>query len=139
MATDGGGISRVVENSDGTVEGFEHFSEDQGLLRNGIMAIEEDQDETLWLSTRHGLSRFDPESGKVANFVEASGLPVSHFNTRASASDDRYVYFGSVEGLLSIEKGSLLIELIATTRFEDHDLTCVIGWFIKIYDVIMTS
>lgn len=110
VATDGGGISRVVENSDGTVEGFEHFGEDQGLLRNGIMAIEEDQDETLWLSTRHGLSRFDPESGKVANFVEASGLPVSHFNTRASASDDRYVYFGSVEGLLSIEKGSLLIE-----------------------------
>lgn len=110
VATDGGGIARVVEDESGQVQGFERFDESHGLLRNGVMAIEEDLDESFWLSTRHGVSRFHPGSGRVANFVAASGLPVSHFNTNASAADDRYIYFGSVEGLLSIEKGSLLIE-----------------------------
>ena len=31
------------------------------------------------------------------------------------------------------------IGLIATTRFEDLDLNCVIGWFKKIWDRLMTS
>ena len=31
------------------------------------------------------------------------------------------------------------IGLIATIRFEDLDLTCVIGWFKKFWDRLMTS
>ena len=31
------------------------------------------------------------------------------------------------------------IGLNPTTRFEDHDLNCALGWFRKISDVIMTS
>ena len=31
------------------------------------------------------------------------------------------------------------IGLIATTRFEDLDLNCVIGWFKKFWDRLMTS
>jgi ligand-binding sensor domain-containing protein/DNA-binding CsgD family transcriptional regulator len=108
VATDGGGINRVEQDEDGKVSSFEHFGQDEGLLNEGIMAIEEDVDESLWLSTRHGLSRINPATGQVINYVAESGLPTSHFNTNASAADEGLVYFGSVDGLLSIRKGSLL-------------------------------
>jgi signal transduction histidine kinase len=42
------------------------------------------------------------------NHVVQSGLPVSHFNTGASSADLGFVHFGSVEGLVSIPKGTLL-------------------------------
>jgi signal transduction histidine kinase len=42
------------------------------------------------------------------NYVRESGLPVTHFNTGASSSDFRWIYFGSVDGLLSIPRGSAM-------------------------------
>ena len=108
VGTDGGGLNRIIQNEDGVVTGFEHWGSDKGLLNDGIMAIEEDIDESLWLSTRHGLSRVNTMTGHVENFVSDSGLPTSHYNTNASAADSEYIYFGSVDGLLSFRKGSLL-------------------------------
>ena len=71
VATDGGGVHRVREDADGRVTGFERWGAARGLLNDGIMAIEEDDDGSLWLSTRHGLSRLDPATGRVANEVAA--------------------------------------------------------------------
>jgi DNA-binding CsgD family transcriptional regulator len=99
-----------MRNELGEVTGFTHWGTDQGLLNNGIMAIEEDMDESLWLSTRQGLSRFNPLTHQTINFVTESGLPVSHYNTNASGADEAYIYFGSADGLLSFKKGSLLEE-----------------------------
>ena len=59
--------------------GFRHWRSEDGLLNDGIMAIQEDLDESLWLSSRHGLSRLNPATGNVINFVAASGLPVNPF------------------------------------------------------------
>lgn len=108
VGTDGGGLHLVLTGTDGNVTGFRNWDRDDGLLNNRIMAIQEDLDESLWLSTREGLSRFNPATGDAFNYVAGAGLPVSHFNDNASASDGRYLYFGSTDGLLSIPKGSLL-------------------------------
>jgi len=110
VGTDGGGLNQALQDKSGKVTVFRHWRSEDGLLNDGIMAVQEDLDESLWLSTRHGLSRLNPATGNVINFVAASGLPVSHFNTNASSSDSRYIYFGSTGGLLSIPKGSLLTE-----------------------------
>jgi ligand-binding sensor domain-containing protein/DNA-binding CsgD family transcriptional regulator len=110
VGTDGGGVNQVVQDHNGRVTGFRHWRSEDGLLNDGIMAIEEDLDESLWLSSRQGLIRLNPATGNVINFVAASGLPVSHFNTNAASSDDRFIYFGSTGGLLIIPKGSLLAE-----------------------------
>lgn len=106
VATDGGGVSRVLEGADGAVSGFERWGRERGLLDDGIMSVESDDDGSLWLGTRHGLSRLDPASGRVVNEVAESGLPVSHFNTGASSSDAAFLYFGSVDGMLSIPRGT---------------------------------
>ncbi|MEJ2533944.1 MAG: two-component regulator propeller domain-containing protein, partial [Gammaproteobacteria bacterium] len=60
VATDGGGIHRVLFGDDGEVTGFEHWGTADGLVDDGVMAIQEDLDESLWLSTRVGLSRINP-------------------------------------------------------------------------------
>ena len=108
VATDGGGVHRVNEDADGRVVSIERWDVARGLLDNGIMAVESDDDGSLWLSTRHGISRLDPATGRVVNYVRESGLPVIHFNTGASSADFRWIYFGSVDGLLSIPRGSAM-------------------------------
>jgi len=107
VGTDGG-LNLMELDDSGRVTGFRQWGTQDGLLSDSIMGIEEDFDESLWLSTRHGLSRLNPATGTVVNHVAESGLPTSHFNAKASAADDRYIYFGSVDGLLVLEKGSLL-------------------------------
>jgi signal transduction histidine kinase len=92
-------------SDDGRVLGFDRWSTAEGLLSDGVMSAESDVDGTLWVATRRGLSRLDPASGHVVNHVPQSGLPVSHFNAGASAADERYLYFGSVAGLVSVPKG----------------------------------
>ena len=108
ITTSGGGLRRARIGDDGRVLGFDRWGAAEGLLSDGLMSIESDSDGSLWVASRKGLSRFDPASGRVVNHVPQSGLPVSHFNTGASAADERYVYFGSVQGLVSVPKGSPL-------------------------------
>jgi signal transduction histidine kinase/streptogramin lyase len=108
IATSGGGLRRAQFGDDGGVLGFDRWGTADGLLSDGVMSVESDADGSLWVATRHGLSRLDPGSRRVVNHVPQSGLPVSHFNTGASAADERYLYFGSVGGLVSVPKGQPL-------------------------------
>ena len=108
VATDGGGVHRVQEDASGRVAAIERWDVARGLLDNGIMAVESDDDGSLWLSTRHGISRLDSANGRVVNYVRESGLPAIHFNTGASSADFRWIFFGSVDGLLSIPRGSAM-------------------------------
>ncbi|MBP6106011.1 MAG: two-component regulator propeller domain-containing protein [Steroidobacteraceae bacterium] len=108
VATDGGGLHRALVDAAGRVTRFERWGVERGLLNDGIMAVEEDDDGSLWLSTRHGLSRLDPAKGQVVNHVPQFGLPVSSFNTGASSTDSGFVHFGSVQGLVSVPKGTPL-------------------------------
>ena len=71
-----------------------------------MLAVEQDLDDSLWVATRHGLARVQPGTGDIINYVTESGLPTSLFNPGASAADSRYIYFGSVDGLLTFAKGS---------------------------------
>jgi len=109
VATSGGGLQRAQFGDDGRVLGFDHWGQEQGLLSDGVVSVEADTDGSLWLATRQGLSRLDPASGRIVNHVPQSGLPVAHFNSGASAADERYLYFGSVGGLVSVPKGSPLL------------------------------
>jgi signal transduction histidine kinase len=108
IATSGGGLRRARLDDDGRVRGFDRWGTGQGLLSDGVMSVESDADGSLWVATRQGLSRLDPVSGRVVNHVPQSGLPVSQFNAGASAADARYLYFGSVAGLVSVPKGGPL-------------------------------
>jgi ligand-binding sensor domain-containing protein/DNA-binding CsgD family transcriptional regulator len=106
VGTAGGGLHRVRWDQQGRVSGFQRWTREQGLLDDGIMAIQQDRDGSLWLSTRRGLTRLQPDNNEVINYVAESGLPTTLFNSNATAADDRFIYFGSVQGLLSLPQGS---------------------------------
>ena len=114
VATDGGGLHEARFDGDAATPEFTRWTERDGLLSDSVMAIEEDGDGSLWLSSRHGLTRFDPDQGRVVNYVEAGGLPVGHFNARAAASDADNLYFGSVRGLLVIPRGTPFVPRAAS-------------------------
>jgi ligand-binding sensor domain-containing protein/DNA-binding CsgD family transcriptional regulator len=104
----GGGLNQVLQDEGGRVSGFRQWRAKDGLLHDAVLAIQEDLDESLWLSSSKGLSRLNPATGAFINFSVQSGLQVSHFNPNAAAADDSHIYFGSTGGLLIIPKGSLL-------------------------------
>jgi ligand-binding sensor domain-containing protein/DNA-binding CsgD family transcriptional regulator len=106
VGTSSGGLHQVLLGADGDVSGFRRWTREDGLLDDGILAIQQDLDNSLWLSTRRGLTRLQPGTGEVINYVEESGLPTDVFNSQAAAADERYIYFGSARGLLSFPKGS---------------------------------
>jgi RNA polymerase sigma factor (sigma-70 family) len=106
VGTGGGGLSRVQRNAAGEVSGFQRWTREQGLLSDSILAIAQDLDESLWLSTHRGLSRLHPGTGQIVNYVTESGLPADSFNANAASADDRYIYFGTTRGLLRFAKGS---------------------------------
>jgi len=115
-AFDGGGVHRITAAAVGvTDEGrIERWGVSDGLLGDGVMAVEQDDDGSLWLSTRHGLARLDPGSGRVVNHVAESGLQATNFNTGASSSDETHLYFGSVAGLVSLTRGTPFVPRAST-------------------------
>lgn len=141
VATDGGGLHQVVLDAAGAVSTIRRWTEQDGLINDGIMAIEEDADGSLWLSTRHGLSRLDTSQGRVTNYIAQTGLPATHFNAHASARDESYIYFGSAEGVLVIPRGRPFvarepavtritgIEKLGTTRMRPAS-----GWVPEVYE-----
>jgi len=135
VATDGGGLHQVLKDDAGNVTGFHRWTEQDGLISDAIMAIESDSDGSLWLSTRAGLSRLDPDQGRVVSYVSQSGLPVSYFNAAASARDADYLYFGSVEGVLTIPRGlpfetrkSSLVRITAVEKIGSEPVKPGTGW-----------
>jgi signal transduction histidine kinase/ligand-binding sensor domain-containing protein len=101
ISTDGGGLHRVLQDEGGRVLGFEHFGEDEGLISANVVGIIEDDDGSLWVSTRQGITRLDPVTGRTASFVGASGLPVTHFNARSRARDRDTLFFGGLGGVVA--------------------------------------
>jgi signal transduction histidine kinase len=101
IGTDGGGLHRVLQDDGGRVLAFEHFGEDQGLISASVVGLLEDDDGSLWVSTRGGITRLDPATGRTVSFVGASGLPVTHFNARSRARDRDTLFFGGLGGVVA--------------------------------------
>ena len=82
-------------------DSFTHYGEEDGLPNNVIYGILEDDKGYLWLSTNHGISRFDPTTGRsVRNYTVDDGLQGNEFSPNASARDKAgNLYFGGVNGL----------------------------------------
>jgi signal transduction histidine kinase len=106
VGTAGGGLHRVLRSRDGSVEGFEHFGHEQGLSDTTIVSFLDDDDGSLWLGSRRGLSRFSRDRRRVANYLASDGLVSELFNRGAAARDAEFLYFGSVRGVVYVAAGS---------------------------------
>lgn len=128
VGTDGGGLHQLYRHADGSLYLIRRWAQSDGLLGDGIMGIVEDDDGSLWLSSRQGLSRLQPRTGALVHHVAESGLPVTHFNARAAARDRDNLYFGGIGGLVRIPAGTEMlprppspVRLVDLSRVTDGD------------------
>ncbi|WP_226663529.1 two-component regulator propeller domain-containing protein [Microbulbifer aggregans] len=110
VGTDGGGVHRLQLGADRKLHLLRRWGQGDGLLAPGVMGIVEDDDGSIWLSSRRGLSRLQPATGLLVHHVAESGLPVTHFNARAAARDEKRLYFGGINGLVTIPAGTEWIQ-----------------------------
>jgi len=78
---------------------FTTYRQKDGLPSNTIFGILEDSLQNLWLSTYHGICRFNYKTLETERFTKDYGLQNNMFETKANAkTPDGYMYFGGNNG-----------------------------------------
>ena len=94
IGTSGGGLYRL--NQDGRTL---RLTENNGFAGDYIMAILEDEQGFLWVSTYMGLSKVDPVSGTFKNYGPKDGLTYNYFQLRSASKDKTgKMYLGQISG-----------------------------------------
>jgi signal transduction histidine kinase/ligand-binding sensor domain-containing protein len=105
IATAGGGLNEV-ERRPGERPRFRRITEDDGLIDNDVMAMLEDDDGSLWLSTRRGVARFNPPTGEFLSLHTSDGLPSAEFEVASATRSAGLLHFGSIKGPIAVPAGS---------------------------------
>lgn len=78
---------------------FIRHSEAEGLPVTTYYGILEDDDGVFWLSSNHGLIRYDPRSREILNLTKEDGLQSNQFNYKSSLKTrDGKLWFGGMNG-----------------------------------------
>ena len=105
-----GGLIRKRGEDDTKIQ---RWNVGEGLPSGTIAGVLEDDRSTLWLSTQHGISHFDPEAGVFHNFDIEDGLHNNVFFTgTALRSSTGEMIFGGNRGLTYFDPSNL--------RFSPH-------------------
>ncbi len=76
-----------------------HYTERNGLANNQTLAILEDNEHFLWISTTNGLSKFDPETERFHNFSLKNGFQNNQFTYGAAfKTQEGELLFGGISG-----------------------------------------
>jgi signal transduction histidine kinase/ligand-binding sensor domain-containing protein len=123
VGTDGGGLARIDKAPAGLAAGgwrVARVTTDDGLVNQNVASLLEDDDGTLWIGTRHGLSRYEPASGRFHNYGLGDGLPGNEFSPGAAWRGKGELYFGTSRGVLVIRPGTAFVEpIVAPTQITD--------------------
>jgi ligand-binding sensor domain-containing protein len=106
VGTDGGGLAKLERELDGSFR-IARLTTDEGLVNQNVLSLVEDTDGTIWIGTRHGLSRYDPGSGRFRNYGLGDGLPSVEFAPGAALRGRQGILIGTSRGLLVITPGTL--------------------------------
>lgn len=106
IGTGGAGLARVVSFDPATGPRFARVTARDGLVDDNVMSLVEDDDGSLWVATRRGITRYDPERGAFVNFDVADGLPSSEGSLSAAAAGRHHLYIGTMNGLIQIPRGT---------------------------------
>lgn len=76
-----------------------YYTEKNGLANNQTLAILEDNEHFLWISTTNGLSKFDPATEGFHNFSQKNGFLNNQFTYGAAyKSPEGELLFGGISG-----------------------------------------
>ena len=97
-----------------------YYNEKNGLANNQTLAILEDNEHFLWISTTNGLSKFDPEKERFHNFSTNNGFLNDQFTYGAAWKlPSGELIFGGISGLnifdpVKIKSGDYFAPIVFT-------------------------
>ncbi len=82
------------------------FNSEAGFLNNSIHAIQEDENNTFWLTTNRGIIHFDNKTETFRIYDKPDGLLVTEFSDGASFknTENGMLFFGGINGFVTIQK-----------------------------------
>ena len=96
LATNGGGLLKWHPRT----KEYQQFTTQDGLSHNVIYAIYGDSFNQLWLSSNHGIMRFNKATTEVAIYLKKDGITHEEFNrTSHYQANDGTIYFGGLDGV----------------------------------------
>ncbi len=96
------------------------FAAISGAPCTDISAIRTDSDNTLWVSTLYGMSRYCPDKGTFENFFDNDGTGGNQFYDRSAAVDTAgNIYFGGTHGVTSFNPRELSKHVKAGLLFQN--------------------
>ena len=108
LGTEGRGLI-LFDRAKGKV--VSNYNDSDGLCNNSVLNILSDDKNNLWLSTFHGLSKFDPVSKKFSNFYQEDGLQSNQFEYNAALKlPGGEMVFGGIGGFTLFSPNNLVIE-----------------------------
>lgn len=85
-------------------------------IKGMVYQVIDDDYGRLWLTTNHGLYCLDRATGNLRRFSTSGGLTSNQFNYRSSLkTDDGYIYFGTIEGLVAFQPSNFTFGARAVT------------------------
>lgn len=100
LGSNANGLIRVNEK-DGRTE-FIKYDKSKGAPDNSVYGLASDRSGNIWISTTHGLGKFNPETEQFISYFESDGILSNTFVWDASfRSADGEIYFGGINGLIS--------------------------------------
>jgi hypothetical protein len=100
----GGGLARF----DKTTGKSEIYTTANGLSNNTCYGLLKDKNGNIWVSTNHGISRFNPKTKQFRTFGPNEGLKIDEFNSDATyEAHDGEFFFGGMGGVVSFYSDSI--------------------------------
>ncbi|WP_339723356.1 two-component regulator propeller domain-containing protein [uncultured Paraglaciecola sp.] len=124
VGTQGGGLNKWLPQDFSALNNkFTHYDGFSGLPSSHIYAILDDEKGNLWLSSTAGLTRLNPDTGKMRHFDTSHGLKNSEFNFGAGFKDSQgFMYFGGNTGVVRFHpddiKDSAVIPPVVLVRIK---------------------
>lgn len=95
ICTMGGGLNKY----DIKTKTFTYYTDSEGLPNNVVYAVIPDKSGLFWLSTNHGLCRFNPINGACVNYDVKDGLQSYEYNGGAQLKTrNGKLFFGGMNG-----------------------------------------
>lgn len=96
LGTEGGGLQLFDR---GRQKVTARYTTAEGLCSDVALTIQEDVSGQLWVSTVHGLARFDPIKHSIKNYYQADGLQSNQFHYNSGlALRSGELAFGGIKG-----------------------------------------
>lgn len=107
VGVQGGGAAVQTGEHDGVPQ-FRRFGTAQGLAADAVGELAEDSDGRIWASTTVGLSRIEPDSGRIVNFGPRDGtLARGYWVGSMARLPDGRIAFGGLDGLSVVDPAAV--------------------------------